>query len=218
MEKLEFNSLPASARETFVARSLAYGAPGGPLIRELTDTRFVPAGQFFLALALLWLLWGGYALGFGEPGKDGFQVGAIQFALIASILSAIAYIVLSAWRRAAIKRALPYPPGKYVFPLEIVDATTSTLKRYPMSQVLSVSTEHNESVFKSGANVTFHFRDATSLVLRAAGSKATVTDDVARLQDARREVFGQGAKSEEGMERLDPFYQLGRDGSGWRLK
>jgi len=36
-----------------------------------------------------------------------------------------------------------------------------------------------------------------------------VTNDVAKLQDA---------KGEEAMEHLDPFYQLGRNGSGWWLK
>lgn len=217
MEKVDFNALPADVRETFVARALAYGSPGGPLLRELTGLSPITIGRAFLLLAAVVMLYSSWMEGFGKPSSDSFRAGIGHFVLIAISLAIICHILLAGWWRISIKRALPYPPGIYVFPLEIVDARSSRILRYPMSQVLSISSLHDDSILRGGAEVTFHFKNATTMKIRAVGSKATVADDIAKLQEARRQAVAPGPKDEATMELFDPFHHLGRAGSGWWL-
>src|SRR6185369_16436381 len=77
--------------------------------------------------------------------------------------------VFSAVRVAIVRGKLPYGPGVYVFPVDLVDARTNQLGLIPMSELkeAKVSEGEREAVltFRDGSSFTFPLGKADVVVI-----------------------------------------------------
>ncbi len=126
---IDFNALPKAVRERLIACLEGKSSPA-PILAVPAPSGCGPVGSsllFFvlLALALVWTVTDFGA--FIERDRPA-PVAAVAYAGIFFFLGLSA---LSTARAFWAKNALPFKPGRYLFPYDLVDATTRTLRVVP---------------------------------------------------------------------------------------
>ena len=199
MRKLDFFKLPREKQERFLA-STRGSAPPAPVVQKLGDggrsMRFaILAGLSAIALAVL------LALGYGALGSGLAVQGPAFLATYLVLLFLLPLGALRVLRSRILARALPFKPGIYLFPMSLVDARTSALKVYPMSDVSKVDKA------KAGGVLVLAFKGGPTFSFAGGG-----TDDVEQLNyrvDVSREQAAHALKSGDDNEltTLDPFHE-----------
>ena len=203
---LDFDRLPDIVRERLV-RALAEGGMPAPLLRaEEDETGAIPGSRRFwlgagIAAAFVWLvLW---FMHFGDlEGRFAVQPRAFVLGhVLAASLLALAVIVHVSFRRSKDEGA-PFPPGRYLFPLDLVEVRGRILTVTSLASLRRVEGraggERDEVILVFGdgeaapLGVTY---DATELAREAQAA----IDETARL------VL---PDDQPAIERVDPFFEL----------
>jgi hypothetical protein len=211
--KIHFNALPEAVRQRFADRTTGREQPA-PLCSQPLTTSPVLFG--FLALLGAGGLWAAYSYGFGDPwSSDAVQqpLWLIAYALGGFVLFRS---ILAIVRRASLRKALPFRPGRYLFALDLVDAEGEVLTLWPMSQCVDFQGTHHHTngvythtsltfVFKGGHKQSFSIRgkQAAEEVLQGLGAvQSAVSDAVGRIRS------GQGTEQDVGLIfAYDPFFE-----------
>ena len=202
MRQIDFNDLPRTSRERFV-RSLVSASPSAaPICRRESKVRS-PIAWYLLFLVTLSAMVVGVMQQFAAtaaPVQDrrwlAFYVGT--WALVGLALSMLG-------RRRSLKGSLPFQPGVYVFPLDLVDARTRELELYPLSELQSIDPVHHTKGGKYTQSTLWFIFAEKSFVFEIRGQEQAESQ-LAAVQSARQ-IYLEAAQRGDLTELLafDPF-------------
>lgn len=210
LRTLAFDRLPATVRRT-LARSLAENAAPRPLLSEVRGVRPPSAGRwarlFGVAAAAEVVAW---IVGFGDRTDDP-ALSPLSLAILHGVAIAIAVFALSYSARLK-KRHLgvPYPPGKHLFELDLVEVFGTNVRVTPLDTLRHIEARPGEKspqvvlVFTDGHEEVFADQPDAEGQVRAAR---------AAIEAARTMVFPQDLAH---LEKVDPFLEL-RIGADWHV-
>jgi len=203
---LDFDQLPVNVQERLV-RSLRAGGAPAPLVRAEdprggaipgTQSSWITAGIVgALVVVFLWFM------EFGDL-RGRFSVQPLPFAalhvLVASllVLTGMALVIL---HRSKAEGA-PFPSGRYLFPLDLVECHGRIL------HVTSLSTLRRVEPGASDGHpaLSLVFGDGTASIALLEGDPTETAEQAkAAIDEATNFVFGDDQPQ---LERLDPFYEL----------
>ena len=189
MRSIDFNDLPRATRERFV-RSLVSDSPAARPICQRTAKPRTRAGWIVLSLVVVAALGVMTVLGLGAvdaPVQDRrFLVGYMAaFAVLGLSLAMLA-------RRRAVAGSLPFTPGVYVFPLDLVDARAREIVLHPLAELQAFDPVHHLKGGKythstlwfifSTASFAFELRGQAAAIAQAAAVQAARENLAAALQ------------------------------------
>jgi hypothetical protein len=128
---VEFNALPKSVRERFIGCTSNKMSPAPLLVIEAPYKAAI-FGWILLALGGAAVTCGALASGYGMR-VQGFEVVFVYALGLASVVVG----VLAVMRRLRLQRALPWKPGRYLFPMDCIDARTDRLRLIPMNTLVN---------------------------------------------------------------------------------
>jgi hypothetical protein len=165
---VDFNRLPASVRERFIACTENRQAPL-PIVSDQLGMGLALFGWGSLlvlsAIGLLVVV----TADFGEVYGSGLQEGAwIAAYVILGFLTV--YSLLAMIRRKRLISSLPYRPGRYLFPMDFVDAKSDKLRLLPMSSMVNFQgTHHHTNGVYSHTDFVFQFEGGVSESIQVRG-------------------------------------------------
>jgi hypothetical protein len=129
----------------------------------------------------------------------------------------LVYMILELMRSIALRRALPFAPGRYLFALDLVEAHGEVLELWPMAGCRRVSTRHRspDGLYTS-ALIEFHFAGARKKTLTIDGMNRAASI-LQYLEASERAVSAAVTRLEQGQGRendlpmliaLDPFFEV----------
>jgi hypothetical protein len=195
MKSIEFYDLPRPVQERFVAASQASLAPAPLAIRP--GSRYVGA-RWFIACAIGFSVTCAFALhGFGDLGQPSALATSVH-ALIYCLGFTLSFASLTrglTLRDRAL--SLPFARGTYLFPMGVVEATSSALTVHSLADLRTVeaSAAALNVTFVDGTSFDFPAQDHA----QAEAAKLAVTESQGRLDEATR------ADSVRGLAALDPL-------------
>ncbi|WP_375754495.1 hypothetical protein [Corallococcus exercitus] len=219
---VDFNALPRATRERLVAGT----SPRGEVSPILADRSFRGGPWWTCAVVgigafCLYLLYHQVVTGeLNRPWRDEPWLNLLNCALtVFSLLAAVLVLLFQdTWRKA-----LPFHPGRYVFPFDFVDATTRRLRITPMTALAETRREDHYARRHHTQPCYSH----TTLTLRFSGRRRVEEfeiDDQARAYAAVRRLpagsmahlSGTEGKDEETLREFDLFHELRRQPGGLR--
>jgi hypothetical protein len=142
VRQIDFNDLPRTSRERFV-RSLVSASPSAaPICRRESKPRS-PIAWYLLFIATACGMVVGIMHQFAATSAPVQDRRWLGFYITACALIGLALSMLG--RRSALKGSLPFQPGTYVFPLDLVDARSREIELYPLSELQSIDPVHHTS-------------------------------------------------------------------------
>ena len=200
---VDFNSLPQHIRERLVASFQKQGWPQ-PILSHTPSFGCAAFGWGFLALFAMTISLGALAAGFGDRRQDasaiiGHGLGAGLF--IASVLMIVRGILL--------RRSLPFPPGRYLLPLDFIIANDRMLKVIPMSSMVNFQGvhQHTNGAY-TGTTLTFTFEGNISESIVVQG-KQLAEQAMGMLRQSREEVSAAAnSRDATALQRLDPLFEI----------
>jgi hypothetical protein len=195
MKSIEFYDLPRPVQERFVAASQASLAPAPLAIRP--GSRYVGA-RWFIACAIGFSVTCAFALhGFGDLGHPSALATSVH-ALLYCIGFTLSFASLTrglTLRDRAL--SLPFARATYLFPMGVVEATSSALTVHSLADLRTVeaSAAALNVTFVDGTSFDFPAQDHA----HAEAAKLAVTESQERLDEATR------ADSVRGLAALDPL-------------
>jgi len=210
-QSLEFNQLPETMRQRFVASLKAAERGARPLVSQIQDNARYLVQMFSIPLLLGMYILNRWYDSFGQlDSEDGFWQGKQDGLFYVIAIGVIVYCLLAAWRRIALRRALPYTPGWYLYALTLVDASTAKLTHFDLAQAFDFKATHLRD--RQGRYT------GTRLIFFFSGTKpqAVMETDYDRAQalghelDRRRELLRQAiaAKDASTLFKCDPFHEI----------
>jgi hypothetical protein len=200
---VDFNSLPQHIRERLVASFQKQGWPQ-PILSDTPSFGCAAFGWGFLALTAIFMGFGTLAADFGSRRHEAGYIIAHGFAAalcIASILSIV---------RGKIQRSsLPFPPGRYMLPLDFIIATDKLLKVIPMSSMVNFQGvhQHTNGAY-TGTTLTFTFEGNISESITVQG-KHLAEQAMGMLRQSQEEVRNAAqARDATTLQRLDPLFEI----------
>jgi hypothetical protein len=204
---IDFNKLPKSVRERLIGCIAGNYSP-----RPILSERFSQAGTVgWILLVLLCggLLLGLLAYGFAEPYSDGSVQSPALLILYVGAMFLGVYSLFAILRRAKLKALLPFVPGRYLFPMDFVDARNRTLRILPLGSLIDLQAVHHHTngvysytqfslTFEGGGVETFTMSNkgmAEAALQNLRGQRAAIGEAV---QNQRIEVI----------QALDPFFDV----------
>lgn len=178
--EIRFDALSYLDRDR-IAQAARGARPPAPLLAEHVPTGTLLLGRGFIAalptvlLALL-AVWG-----FGRPASSLGVQGLPFVVLYAAVAVAIVLVVVAAVQILAAPRALPFPPGKYLFPREFVDA------RGPVLRVVSLGLLNGAEIEGQGSGTVVCVYFAGGVVERIASPSRDQAERVVNYLLSRRE-------------------------------
>jgi hypothetical protein len=206
---IDFFAMTAAAQARFVACTRRKATPN-PLLADRTDAPGSIRGWLMLAPIALAGMVGLGAVDFGELTL-GKQNQAEAFLAGYAVLGAfLCFCIFSAIRIAVVRGKLPFGPGVYVFPVDLVDARTSHLGLVPMSEL-------KEATVREGARgereAVLAFQDGSTFTLPLSKTDDMVIEELNQMRAGVQRVVD---SNDIGMlEQLDCFYEE-RVAEGWK--
>jgi hypothetical protein len=216
---VDFNALPRLARERFVTAT----GPQPEVVPVMTDLRlrggclftWAAVGLGAFCLHSLYTLATNYRT-FGM--NQGPWVILVYAACLFTVLGAALVLLFQGrWRRA-----LPFPPGRYVLPLDFVDATTRHLRIIPLSALDSLQIRHHSSQFYlskpafTHTEVTLRFKDRAGAETFVIHDQALGEAQSQRLEKVHQSIAsGQAPSDEDTLRKIDPFYEVRHQTGGF---
>lgn len=213
--EVDFNALPLLTRQRFVAAVKDSKAADAPLAREVQGVVGLSIGLAVLVL-LAWAGLGSLGNGFGQLGDPNAWQGWGELANKALWLAAAFYAALALWRRLRMRQAVPYTPGRYLFPLDLVDAQARRLKIRSLAKLKTIQPvhQHIQGIYRRTV-LNFLFDDGTSETL-IVGGKQRAEQGIAQWQAKQAELRQAAQASDrEALERLDAFFEV--RAANWNL-
>jgi hypothetical protein len=180
---VDFFRLPKDTRERFVGCVTGAAAPA-PLLQVVPALGTGIFWRVVLCLVVVGgLAWLGYN-GFGEIGDSWMLQSVWVLPLYVGLLWLGANAILGAARSVVLRRALPFPPGKYLFPLDLVDAQTKDVRILPLGSLESTRmVEHqNEGAYthtafelhyEGGEHHTFNVNNQVAAAMTASAIESS---------------------------------------------
>ncbi len=199
MRLIDFNELPRTTRERFV-RSLVSDSPAArPLCKRTSKPRSRLAWVVLVVVVVVAIV-GLSQAHFGAahaPVQDRrFLGGYVLFwAALGLALSMLA-------RRRAIAGSLPFTPGVYVFPLDLVDARTRDLELHPLSELQALDPVHHTKGGKYTHSTLWFVFPTKSFAFEIRGL-AAATQQLTAVQAARENLAA--ALQRGSLDELSPF-------------
>lgn len=182
MRQVDFNDLPRTTRERFV-RSLVSSSPSAaPICRREAKPRS-PVAWYLLFIVTSCAMVVGIMHQFAATAAPVQDRRWLAFYVAACALIGLALAMLG--RRSALRGSLPFQPGTYVFPLDLVDARTRELELYPLSELQSIDPVHHTKGGRyTHSTLWFVFPDK-SFVFEIRGQEKAESQ-LAAVQSARQ--------------------------------
>lgn len=208
MRAVDFNELPRATRERFIAalRAPGYAFGGnGPVFAQASTTGAV------VGWVLLLLCAGGAFLAvtkshYGSPWEP--QQSAGYLVAYVGLLFLCVLAIVGLVRRTLLSKALPFAPGVYLFPVDLVVARSKDLVLYPLASLLRLQpTHHYRNGFYSYTSFDLAFEGGASFTF-TVGGREIAERQLDALRYAQRQIS-------EALERgdmnvlaaLDPFME-----------
>lgn len=200
---VDFNSLPQQVRERLVASFQKRGWPQ-PILSDTPSFGCAAFGWGFLAFNGLVTSLGALAAGFGRSRQEAGMIvvhglGAALF--IASVLMIVRGVLL--------RKSLPFPPGRYMLPLDFIVATDRMLKIIPMSSLINFQGvhQHTNGAY-TGTTLTFYFEGNHNESITIQG-KQLAEQAMGMLRQSQEEVRNAAqARDAATLQRLDPLFEI----------
>lgn len=208
---IHFNALPESTRQRLTATLTRTGTPQ-PLAVELYATAGGSAGWIFLTLLALGAFGAFLFVDFGNRWSDLFFHPPLYGIAYVGLLFVAFYGLVAAFRQRRRRKALPFPPGRYLLPLEIVDARTPVLRIRSLSSMTRFDGvhQHRNGVY-SYTQLTFYFEDGAESFM--VWNKAEAESIMARLRDTSAALAAAFERRQfEAIVPIDPFIDARLDG------
>lgn len=208
VRELSFDRLPPTVQSALVRSLAEHGAPR-PLFSEVSGER-PPSSRrwawFVGAAAATELV--AWILGFGDrvddPPLSPMALAGMHAVAIAAGLFAAVYLL----RVRKSYLGVPYPAGKHVFELDLVEVEGTRVRVTPLDTLRHIEARPGAS----SPSVALVFTDGHEVVLRnQPDAEALVPSARAAIEAARGMVFPQDL---EHLEKVDPFLEL-RIGADW---
>ncbi len=140
MQRVDFNTLPPETKHRFVESTHGRSNPA-PTFAQRTSLGGATAGWGFLAAVALFILLMIAANRFGRPYA--FRQGGGQFLWYVLFLWVAVGSVFAIVRGLMVRKLLPFAPGTYVFPCDLVVAKERTLLVYPLTEMTGLQPTHH---------------------------------------------------------------------------
>jgi hypothetical protein len=203
---VDFNTLPQATRERFIQCTRSQQMPQ-PILSDRLGTAGAAVGWGFLFVCAAGALLGVMVASFGRTDELGLQGPgfAVAYALLAFLA---VYSILAIVRRSVLMRSVPYTPGRYIFPMDFVEATSNILKITPMASMVDFrGVHHHHNGVYTNTIFTFRFDDGTTQSMTIAG-KQIAENALQTLQAQRGYVFDAiQAQDTEKLYALDIFFE-----------
>jgi hypothetical protein len=200
---VDFNSLPQHIRERLVASFQKQGWPQ-PILSHTPSFGCAAFGWGFLALNAMSISLGALAYGFGERRQD--AAGILAHGLGAGLFIASVLMIV---RGILLRRSLPFPPGRYLLPLDFIIANDRMLKVIPMSSMVNFQGvhQHTNGAY-TGTTLTFTFEGNISESIVVQG-KHLAEQAMGMLRQSREEVSAAAqARDSAKLQQLDPLFEI----------
>jgi hypothetical protein len=204
---IDFNKLPKAVRERLIGCIAGNYSP-----RPVLAERFSQAGTVGWILLMLLcgaILLGLVSYGFATPYSDGsVQSPALLLVYVGAIFLGV-YSVLAILRRAKLKALLPFAPGRYLFPMDFVDARQRTLRILPLGSLIDLQAVHHHT------NGVYSYTQF-SLTFEGGGVETFTMANKGMAEAALQNLRGQRAaigeavqnRTIEVIQALDPFFEV----------
>jgi hypothetical protein len=208
---VRFDALPAELRKTLVG-SFSRSAQPFPLMAEVHDLTWALAGWGAVAASCLLVVTFAFWAELGESYGDFARQGPVFLAGYVALLGLAGAAVGMMVRRVLEHRALPWPPGVYLFGVDLVDARSADLRLFPLVELAGMQpTHHHHNGAYTHTTFDFSFPGETftfTIRNRQAAEEA--------LDDLRRSLAEVSRSAREGdlatLLDLDPFLQVRLEG------
>ena len=203
---VHFNALPETIRKRFVDCIQGREEPK-PLLESRRPWIGALVGWCILGLGALGLLGG---LAFNDLGWD--LQGAPLLAVYAPAGVALLWSCIAFVRRIRLQKSLPFPPGTYLFRLDLVEAKGPKLRILPMSKLSDFgATHHHTNGVYTFTEMRMTFEGGGRSVFNVKG-KALVDTALAELRGTREAIAAALARDDvSALQNMDPFFGLDVD-------
>lgn len=204
---VDFNKLPKAVRERLIGCITGNYSP-----RPIHSERFSQAGTvgwiFLLILCgglMLWLITAGFASAYNSFSV---QHPAFLILYVGAVFLSV-YSVLAILRRAKLKALLPFTPGRYLFPMDFIDARQRMLRIIPLASLVDLQAVHHHTngvysytqfslTFEGGVVETFSL------------SNKSMAEAALQNLRAQRAAIGEAVQNRqiEVIQALDPFFEV----------
>lgn len=211
--EFHFNNLKPHQRER-IAACFTGEMPPVPIHEEkLGKTGFLIGMGVLSTLGLFGLLTL-LTADYGRP-YSGMQEGPFILAYGIALFM-LFYGIIKGIQRFLLLRSLPFAPGFYLFPLDLVDATSATLKIYPLSTLshFQCTHQHTNGVY-THSEIDMTFEGGGHKSLQVSGRQ--LAEEMLDQLDQKRALFLSALEAGE-MEivaALDPFLEMRIEDDGW---
>lgn len=230
---VDFNRMTETAQRRFVQCTRGKGAPR-PLLHDADQAPGSLVGWILVAALAVAVMFGVAAIGFGTltPGRP--PQPTVYWAVYSVLVGAAVFAVLSAVRVRLVRGRLPFSPGHYLFPTDLVDARSAHLRLRPLAELTAVSTKDAGPSGKRELVLTFLAEDASEVNKADTGYRIAFSEGAGKkTEQVAVPIHGKwdGADDIEGMirgvkraidardlgslEPLDVFFEE-RVGRGWQ--
>ncbi|MDI3282270.1 hypothetical protein [Polyangium sp. 15x6] len=202
-KRVDFNALPREVRERLISCMQHQSYPY-PLLSSVPSQGAAIAGWFVLAL-LGFILVVGTALHDYGQGIQSMPVMFLYFLGAAIVFLSILLLV----RRVRLGSALPYKPGRFLFPMDFINAEERVLRVVPMSTLVDFRGvhQHTNGIY-NGTTLTFTFEGGITETFTIHG-KERAEEVLRQLGDSQRGIREAAeARDFERLMKLDPLFEV----------
>jgi hypothetical protein len=214
---VDFDSLPKQTRERLVACFEGKTQPA-PIIASPTGTGCALVGWVFLLLvtvgfgiAIVAEDFRPFGRGFiGAPGPGAQVASVVVYALVFFFL---VLCPISIARAAWSKKELPFRPGLYLFPCDVIDATQKTLRIVPVRLLSNMQvTHHLRNGVYQFTRVSFQVQGGAPQSFSVYGRELAEQNIGAFRQAQETLARAYQAQDVQTLWWADPFFDLRRSG------
>jgi hypothetical protein len=203
-----YNTLPTSTRRRLIDSIAWRGAPS-PLLDDRLGivVPFLCYGVLFLiSIAVVVAI---YYHDF-DSMNDWYQGLHFLGAYVLGIFVAL-YSMLLLVERSILRRRLPFEPGRYIFPTDLLVATSAHLEVYPLAELLSVSiVHHRRNGMEWYSEMNFQFEGGVTHTFKISFKGEHVSEMILHKINAARERLGQAIREQDWgvVQAADVFYDV----------
>ncbi|MDI1448471.1 hypothetical protein [Polyangium sp. 6x1] len=202
-KRVDFNALPREVRERLISCMQHQSYPY-PLLSSIPSQGAAIAGWFVLALLGFILVVGTLLHKFGEELQS-MPVMFLYFLGTAIVLLSILFLI----RRVRLGSALPYKPGRFLFPMDFINAEDRVLRIVPMSALVDFRGvhQHTNGIY-NGTTLTFTFEGGITETFTIHGKERA--EEVLRQLGASQRAIREAAEARdiEALMKIDPLFEV----------
>ncbi len=207
---VDFNAMPRSARERLIG-SLTSTQNPVPIVSQTGSVGAAVTGWSLLGLSGFASVYLTFASEFGRRVQG---TGAV--ALYVAGLAVMVLSVLRILRRLRLQKALPFPPGRYILPMDFVDARDRMIRLIPMGSLTDFrGVHHHTNGAYTGTQLHFTFEGGVSETF-GVNNKALAEQVLANLRGSQARIRqAVEARDVDTLHALDPLLEVRLEDGGW---